>query len=305
MIIAIDGPAASGKGTLGQAPRGAFRPAASRHRPPLPGRGPRPCSMPGQPLDGRGGRDRGRPALDAARPGGGSALRGARDGRGGLRGLGHPAGARRRCSRCSALRRPARAARCSTGATSARSICPDADVKLFVTAAPEERARRRHRELGKPRGGEPPTRRSWPISGAATSAIRPAAPPRSGRPPMPLTLDTTQLDASALSGGAPADRGERPLTPRESRRHVARIVRADQAPLSGCASRGARSVVANLFQAHAIALAFDREAARLSRIGLASGKENAMVPCVLRRLALRVALALTPAAPGPAGVGPD
>lgn len=26
-------------------------------------------------------------------------------------------------------------------------ICPDADVKLFVTAAPEERARRRHREL--------------------------------------------------------------------------------------------------------------------------------------------------------------
>ena len=26
-------------------------------------------------------------------------------------------------------------------------ICPAADVKLFVTAAPEERARRRHREL--------------------------------------------------------------------------------------------------------------------------------------------------------------
>ena len=26
-------------------------------------------------------------------------------------------------------------------------ICPDADVKLFVTAAPEERARRRYREL--------------------------------------------------------------------------------------------------------------------------------------------------------------
>jgi cytidylate kinase len=26
-------------------------------------------------------------------------------------------------------------------------ICPDADVKLFLTAAPEERARRRHREL--------------------------------------------------------------------------------------------------------------------------------------------------------------
>jgi cytidylate kinase len=26
-------------------------------------------------------------------------------------------------------------------------ICPEADVKLFVTAAPEERARRRHREL--------------------------------------------------------------------------------------------------------------------------------------------------------------
>jgi cytidylate kinase len=26
-------------------------------------------------------------------------------------------------------------------------ICPDADVKLFVTATPEERARRRHREL--------------------------------------------------------------------------------------------------------------------------------------------------------------
>ena len=26
-------------------------------------------------------------------------------------------------------------------------ICPEADVKLFVTATPEERARRRHREL--------------------------------------------------------------------------------------------------------------------------------------------------------------
>jgi cytidylate kinase len=26
-------------------------------------------------------------------------------------------------------------------------ICPDADVKLFVTATPEERARRRYREL--------------------------------------------------------------------------------------------------------------------------------------------------------------
>ncbi|WP_407528604.1 (d)CMP kinase [Methylobacterium oryzisoli] len=27
-------------------------------------------------------------------------------------------------------------------------VCPDAPVKLFITAAPEERARRRHRELG-------------------------------------------------------------------------------------------------------------------------------------------------------------
>ena len=55
-------------------------------------------------------------------------------------------------------------------------ICPDADVKLFVTAAPEERARRRYRELCEAERGFPRPR-SWPISSAATNATSTVPPP--------------------------------------------------------------------------------------------------------------------------------
>ena len=49
-------------------------------------------------------------------------------------------------------------------------VCPHADVKLFITAAPEERARRRHLELQ--RRGENAELREDPrtTSAAATSA---------------------------------------------------------------------------------------------------------------------------------------
>ena len=45
------------------------------------------------------------------------------------------------------FRRTSRAARCSTGAISARVICPDADVKLFIEADSKSRMERRARQL--------------------------------------------------------------------------------------------------------------------------------------------------------------
>jgi cytidylate kinase len=75
-------------------------------------------------------------------------------------------------------------------------VCPDADVKLFITAAPEERARRRHREIGN-RGEEAAyetiladiRRRDERDTTRSTAPLRAAADA--------LTLDTTHLDASA------------------------------------------------------------------------------------------------------------
>ncbi|MBJ6126356.1 (d)CMP kinase [Microvirga splendida] len=75
-------------------------------------------------------------------------------------------------------------------------VCPDADVKLFITAAPEERARRRHLELLRRgeqaeyetilddirRRDERDMNRSTAPLKAATDAV---------------TLDTTHLDADA------------------------------------------------------------------------------------------------------------
>ena len=49
-------------------------------------------------------------------------------------------------------------------------ICPDAEVKFFVTATPEERARRRYLEL-KAAGTSSARPMSLPISGGAISAI--------------------------------------------------------------------------------------------------------------------------------------
>jgi cytidylate kinase len=75
-------------------------------------------------------------------------------------------------------------------------VCPHADVKLFITAAPEERARRRHRELLS-RGEETEyetilldiRRRDERDMNRSTAPLKPADDA--------ITLDTTHLDADA------------------------------------------------------------------------------------------------------------
>ncbi|WP_414473234.1 (d)CMP kinase [Microvirga sp. M2] len=75
-------------------------------------------------------------------------------------------------------------------------VCPRADVKLFITAAPEERARRRHLELQK-RGEQIAyetilddiRRRDERDMNRSTAPLKPAADA--------VTLDTTHLDADA------------------------------------------------------------------------------------------------------------
>ena len=75
-------------------------------------------------------------------------------------------------------------------------VCPDADVKLFITAAPEERARRRHRELlNRGEQAEYETiladirRRDERDMNRSTAPLKAA--------PDAITLDTTHLDADA------------------------------------------------------------------------------------------------------------
>jgi cytidylate kinase len=75
-------------------------------------------------------------------------------------------------------------------------ICPDAEVKLFVTAAPEERARRRYLELkqaGNPIGEDEVLadirRRDERDANRATAPLRQA--------PEAYLLDTTNLDIDA------------------------------------------------------------------------------------------------------------
>ena len=75
-------------------------------------------------------------------------------------------------------------------------VCPHADVKLFITAAPEERARRRHLELQK-RGEQivyetilkDIRRRDERDMNRSTAPLKPAADA--------IILDTTHLDAEA------------------------------------------------------------------------------------------------------------
>jgi CMP/dCMP kinase len=75
-------------------------------------------------------------------------------------------------------------------------VCPDAEVKLFITAAPEERARRRHLELLN-RGEQAEyeviladiRRRDERDMNRSTAPLKAAADA--------LTLDTTHLDADA------------------------------------------------------------------------------------------------------------
>jgi cytidylate kinase len=73
-------------------------------------------------------------------------------------------------------------------------VCPLADVKLFITAAPEERARRRHLELlGREQAAEFTAilndirRRDERDASRATAPLKPAADA--------VILDTTRLDA--------------------------------------------------------------------------------------------------------------
>ncbi len=75
-------------------------------------------------------------------------------------------------------------------------IFPDADVKIFVTATPEVRARRRALEL-RAAGGRSKRPRCWPTSTAATSATwqRTTAPLKPA--PDAHLLDTTHLDIDA------------------------------------------------------------------------------------------------------------
>jgi len=82
-------------------------------------------------------------------------------------------------------------------------VCPDARVKLFITAAPEERARRRHRELlGR---GEETTLAAILADIRARDArdsSRAAAPLKAAEDA--LVLDTTELDAEAAFAEAVA-----------------------------------------------------------------------------------------------------
>ena len=74
-------------------------------------------------------------------------------------------------------------------------ICPDADVKIFVVAAAEERARRRALELEARQDADEP--RSLPTSCAATSATGPARVAPLKRADDAHELDTTHLDVDA------------------------------------------------------------------------------------------------------------
>ncbi len=241
MIIAIDGPAASGKGTLGQAPRGAFRPAASRHRPPLPGRGPRPARHGTAPRR-RGGRGPDAPRRSTPRT---STIRACAAPR-----WARPPPSSRpssrcamRSSRCSALRGPARRAPCSTGATSARS-----SARMPTRSSSSPRPPRSARGAGIASFGD--ARRGRPTYETILADIRRRDERDTTRSTAPLAASRRRLDPRhdpsgrkrSVSGGAPADRGERPLTPRESRRHVARVVRADQLLFPAVPRRGSSVV---------------------------------------------------------------
>ncbi|GEO97754.1 (d)CMP kinase [Methylobacterium haplocladii] len=82
-------------------------------------------------------------------------------------------------------------------------ICPDARVKLFITASPEERARRRHRELAG-RGEETTLAAILADIRArdARDSSRSAAPLKAAEDA--VRLDTTELDAEEAFAAARA-----------------------------------------------------------------------------------------------------
>jgi CMP/dCMP kinase len=82
-------------------------------------------------------------------------------------------------------------------------VCPDADVKLFVTAAPEVRARRRLEELA--RNGETASYEDvlqWLVERDRRDETRPVAPLK--RAPDAHLLDTSDLDIEATFQAAVA-----------------------------------------------------------------------------------------------------
>jgi cytidylate kinase len=80
-------------------------------------------------------------------------------------------------------------------------VFPEAPVKLFVTASPEERARRRHAELAA-RGAAPPLEQVAAEMAArdARDSARDVAPLRPAADA--VTLDTSDLDADAAFAAA-------------------------------------------------------------------------------------------------------
>jgi cytidylate kinase len=209
MIIAIDGPAASGKGTL------AKRIAAHHCLPHLDtGLLYRAVAQAlveaALPLDDEAAAIRAARALtldslDAER------LRGAKAGEAASRIAAYPG------VRAAILELQRNFARQPGGAVlDGRDIgtvvCPQADVKLFVTASLEERARRRWRELAL--GGAPLDydavladirRRDERDSGRAASPLRQAGDA--------ILLDTTKLDAEAALAAALAIIGSKAHSP--------------------------------------------------------------------------------------------
>ena len=195
MIIAIDGPAASGKGTLAKRIAAHFGLAhldtgllyravardvrKARRRPGRPGGRSR-----------RGGRASTRPPW-TTRP---CAIRGwAR------RPPSWPAS--RRCEPpCWTISAPSRErpeGAVLDGRDIGTVVCPDADVKLYVTASRGGQGRAPLPGEARPRRAGHPARRSWTTSGAAMSATRAGKSRRCGRPTDAFLLDTSNLDIEA------------------------------------------------------------------------------------------------------------
>ncbi len=193
MIIAIDGPAASGKGTLGK--RLAEHFGFAHLDTGLLYRGvARALIDAGLPLEDADAATRAAEALDLARLDE-DRLRGAEMGEAASVVAAFPGV---RAALVDLQRRFARRPEGAVldGRDIGTAICPDADVKIFVTASPEERATRRHRELvrrGEDMGFETVLadirRRDARDSGRASAPLRAAQDAR--------LLDTTDLDIEA------------------------------------------------------------------------------------------------------------
>ena len=176
MIIAIDGPAASGKGTLGKRLAAHYR---LRHLD--TGLIYRAVALTlledGQPLDDVAAAVAAATALE---PGGFDevAPQGPCGRRGRLAGLGHSGGTGGPARRSSAISRRTPPGAVLDGRDIGTVICPDADVKIFVTATPGGASRDGARWSFRRPAARSTRPKSSPISAAATNATRSAPPPR-------------------------------------------------------------------------------------------------------------------------------